>query len=250
MLLGAMAILLILIAAGVFVGVRHFVTERTRSNLRSEGIAAMESGDYQTAIEKLDEALALSGKKTGSFETDVLQYRAEAGYHTGDYAGSLEIWQQLIAQDETNQQYKENAVLCMLETGDYDGALALGVLQNRVYNRMALKALQEEDYDQALMYIDLGMAADDGSMAADLMFNQAVAYEGKRDFEKALELFQAYAENYGMDENVQREITFLESRQGNEPESLADGAEGAGETQTSAEAGSETEAAQPSEAAD
>lgn len=191
---------------------------RARNQLRSEGIAAMESGDYQTAVEKFDEALALSGKKAGTFETDVLQYRGEASYNLGDYAGSLQIWQQLLEQDKENQQYKENAVLCMLETGDYDGALAIGVLQNRIYNRMALKAIEEEDYDQALTDIDMGMAADDGSMAADLAFNQAVAYEGKRDFQKALELFEAYAANYGMDETVQREITFLQSRQGNEPE--------------------------------
>lgn len=193
----------------------------------------MQSGDYQTAIAKFDEVLALSAKKTGNFETDVLQYRAEASYNLGDYEGSLEIWNQLIGQDGENKEYKENAVLCMLETGDYDGALAMGVLQSRVYNRIALKQIQEEAYDQALASIGQGMAADDGSMAADLAFNQAVAYEGKRDFKKALELFQAYAASYGMDENVQREITFLESRQGNEPE--PEGESGAEDTQPSGE---------------
>lgn len=235
-------LLLLLIGGGVFAGVRHFSRQGTKNALRGEGITAMQSGDYQTAVEKFDAALALSGKKTGSFETDVLQYRAEASYNLQDYAGSLEIWQKLIEQDPENEEYKENAVLCLLETGDYDGALALGVLQSRVYNRIALEKIQQEDYDGALAAIDQGLAADDGSMAADLAFNQAAAYEGKRDFGKALELFQAYAATYGADEAVQREITFLESRQGNASETSAEGDAGT-ETESGAEEPAETGAA-------
>ncbi len=214
--IGVLLVLLAVIAGGIIMGVRSFTKSHARKELRSEGIAAMQEGDYDTAIQKFDEVLAMSGKKNGKFEQDVLQYRAEANYNKKDYAWALDDWQKLIETDGDNTGYKENAVLCLLETGDYDTALSLGVLQSRVYNRKAVGEIQNQQYDEALETIGQGISVDDGSMAADLAFNQAVAYEGKRDFKKALELFEAYAERFGSDETVQREITFLKTRQGSQ----------------------------------
>ena len=222
-----MLVFLILIVCGVGFGVRQFFRSRTQRSLRSEAIAFMEAGEYESAAGRLDEALKLSGDKVGKFETDVLQYRAEANYQMGDYTAALACWQKLLEKDAENVLYKENAVLCMMETGDYEGALAMGVLQSRIYNRRAVERIQAEDYDGALADIDLGMAADDGSAAADLAYNQAVAYEGKLDFSRALELFEAYVERFGADENAEREITFLRSRQGSQGEAVQESSQAA-----------------------
>ena len=46
----------------------------------------------------------------------------------------------------------------------------------------------------------------------ELKFNEAVCYEYLGDFSKALELFRAYAAEYGTDEQVAHEIAFLETR--------------------------------------
>jgi len=240
-MIGIFALIIALAGCGIVMGIRHFGTDRTRSTLRKDGITALEDGDYKAAVEKFDEALKLSGNKTGKFEIDVLQYRADANYNLKDYTASLEDWKKLIELDGENVKYKENAVLCMLENGDYDGALAVGVLQSRVYNRRAVMEIENQEFDQALETIRQGMAVDDGSRAADLLFNQVVAYEGKHDFKEALRLLNSYIATYGTDENVQRELTFLESRQGNSvqagPED-GDGTElstGEGETGTSPE---------------
>ena len=46
----------------------------------------------------------------------------------------------------------------------------------------------------------------------ELKFNEAVCYEYLGDFAKALELFRAYAAEYGTDARVAHEIAFLETR--------------------------------------
>lgn len=211
----------LVILGGAGFGLRKFFRSRTQNALRSEAITFMEAGEYESAASRLDEALKLSGDKIGKFETDVLQYQAEADYQIGDYAAALSCWKKLLEHEKENVLYKENAALCMMEMGDYEGALALGVLQGRIYNRRAVEKIQAEDYDGALADLDLGIAADDGTAAADLAYNQAVAYEGKLDFAKALELFEAYVERFGADENAEREITFLRSRQGGQQETEA-----------------------------
>lgn len=184
--------------------------------LRAEAMVSMESGDYNAAIEKFDQALELSGKKVGKFEIDVLQQRAEAEYRLGDYTAALHTWQLLLEKDGEKDAYKEGAALCLMETGNYEEALKQGVLESRIYNKMVLDQINSGNYDQALELIARGMQSQDTSGKADLAYNEAVVYENKGDFARALELFEAYAAQYGSDENVEREITFLKTRQGNE----------------------------------
>lgn len=212
-----LCLLLVMVIAviGGILGVRGFLKNQARGELRDQGIASLDGGDYEAAIEKFDQALESAGGKIGSFEADVLELRAEAEYRAADYAAALHTWELLLGKEPENQVYKEGAVLCLLETGDYDRALSFGVLQSRVYNRMAVEQIDAGDYDQALETIALGMQAPETSAAADLLYNQAAAYEYKGDYQKALELYEAYVAQYGSDEKAEREITFLKSRQGN-----------------------------------
>lgn len=244
-MMGLMAAVLLLIVGGIFFGVRGWKKGKEQKALRAEGITSMESGDYAGAVEKFDKAMELSGKKVGKFEIDVLQYRAEAQYEQQDYAGALETWQKLLEKDSEKEEYKTGAALCMMETGAYDEALKLGVLESRVYNRMALDQIEAGLYDEALATIDKGLQCEDQSAREDLLFNQAVTYENKRDYAKALELFEGYASQYGADDNVNREITFLQSRvngagaQGSGSDEAGEGASGgngeSGESQTGGE---------------
>ncbi len=106
-------------------------------------------------------------------------------------------------------------VLCLVETGDYAAALDLEVLQGPVYNRMAKEQIEAGDYERALEYIELGKTFAEESAGRELAFNEAAAWEYKHDYAKALQLFEAYVENYGADETAEREIAFLKTRQGN-----------------------------------
>ena len=49
-------------------------------------------------------------------------------------------------------------------------------------------------------------------MVPDLIYNQAVAYEYKGDFDKARELMEQYVAGNSSDEEAARELEFLKSR--------------------------------------
>jgi tetratricopeptide (TPR) repeat protein len=187
----------------------------------------MEESRYEDAIESFDQALALSGSKMDKTQIDILLRRAEAEYNLKDYTASLDSWKILMETDPTNDEYKKNAVLCMMETGQYEEALQLGLMQSRIYNKMAVEKIKAGDYEGALTIIDQGLAVDDGSAGADLLYNKAVAHESRGNYEEALQLFREYVSRYGTDENVQKEITFLETRvDSTETESSEAGDEG------------------------
>lgn len=201
----------IMIAGGIF-GIRRFLRNKERSGLKEEGIASIEAGNYEAAIGKLDEALAYSGGKIGEFETGVLEARAEAEYLQQDYQASLHTWRILLETDESSRRYKEGVVLCLLETGGLDEALSMEALQSRVYNKMAVEQIEAREYEKALETIERGIQAPEKSAMEDLLYNQAAVYGYLGEFQKSLELFEAYEEEYGPDEKAEREITFLRSR--------------------------------------
>jgi tetratricopeptide (TPR) repeat protein len=172
----------------------------------------MADSRYEDAIENFDQALELAGSKIDKTQIDILERRAEAEYNLKDYAASLDSWKILMETDPTNDEYKKNAVLCMMETGQYEEALQIGLMQSRIYNKMAVEKIKAGDYEGAITIIDQGLAVDDGSAGADLLYNKAVAHESRGNYEEALQLFREYVSRYGTDENVQKEITFLETR--------------------------------------
>ncbi len=204
-------VLVILVIIAVIGGYSHWKNSRIDA-LTEEGLTLMQSGDAGEAIDRFDQALKLVGSKLGKRGPAVLEYKAEAEYDLGDYDAAIECLDRLREDDPDNEEYKINTVLCLMETGDYDGALELGVLQGRIYNKMALEQMKDGDYEGAIVSIERGMTVDDGTAAADLAYNLAVAYEYSGDYETALGLFEDYVNRFGSDENVEKEITFLRSR--------------------------------------
>ena len=49
----------------------------------------------------------------------------------------------------------------------------------------------------------------------ELTYNQAVAWEYKGDYKKALEILESYDQKYTAEGNAARELAFLKTRQGN-----------------------------------
>ena len=79
-------------------------------------------------------------------------------------------------------------------------------------NALAVSLMESGNYEEALSFLEKGIATGDEAVMADLLFNQAAAYEYMSQYEKALELFQAYEAAYGPDEAAQKEIIFLSTR--------------------------------------
>lgn len=244
MMLCTMFLLLVLVIGGGVFGVMKAKNTKAREELLQQAITAIDQGSYEDAIADLDEVVGKS-KRIGTIEESALLYRGEAEYRNGDYEAALHTYNLLLGKDGKNKEYQTGAALCLIETGAYDQALEYHVVDGQVYNRMAVDEIKAGKYDDAINTVDMGraaltVAAGDSagsagasagaaggetqpdsqvaglSMAAttakELDYNEAVAYEYKLEFVKALELFEAYISNYGDDENVQREIAFLKTR--------------------------------------
>lgn len=233
-LIGSVLLSVILLAGGAVFGVANLFKTKEKMKLLEAGIAYMEQGNYEAAIGSFEEELGAAGGRVGAFEEEVLLYRAEAEYQLGDYPAALHTWKILLEKDKKNPVYQKGVAIGLMETGDLNGALAMDVINAYVYNRMARAQIEAGQYDDALASVNLGRAALDEDAAAraageegiysaeealsirkHLAFNEAVLYEYKSDYAKALQLFEDYIIEYGPDEEVQREIIFLQTRQGN-----------------------------------
>ena len=252
MIIGGLALLLILAAAGIFFGFSSYKKGREQQELLKEGVASLDNGNYEEAIGKFDEILTGSKGKVGSFGAEVLTYRGEAEYKKKDYSAALQTFELLVKEDGEKERYQRMLCYSQLELGNYEAALAYGFADALAYSRMALRNIENQEYDLALEYVEKGMAACQAGDPAmqELAYSQAVIYEHKGDFRKALELFEAYLAAYGPDEEAEREVMFLRTRQGSGAQQPAEDAETAGTqaSQPAEDAGTaSTQASQPAE---
>lgn len=82
----------------------------------------------------------------------------------------------------------------------------------RAYNGLALCDMAEGNYDGALQNISMGLADAKQEDMQELLYNEAVVYEYKRDFATAKSKITEYLVRYPEDENAQREASFLQNR--------------------------------------
>lgn len=224
---------------------------------RKEGIALLESGDYEGAIGKFETLIQSAGRVT-DFELDVLKYRAEAEFSLGDYGAAAYTYDILSQVDKECAEYDYLAALCLARDGDVDGAqellatgkaldpdleklgyeaammalgealasqgdeeaakelyeelITLGRATTETYNRLMLASMEEGQYGEALSAAADGLALSDDTARQSLRFNEAVCYEYLGQYEKALELFRQFVDDFGENEQAEHEIAFLVTR--------------------------------------
>lgn len=84
------------------------------------------------------------------------------------------------------------------------------------YNGLALCDISDGDYDSALQNISQGLGDATSDEMRDLLFNEIVVYEKKMDFSTALSKAQEYVQTFKDDDAAAKELTFLQSRVGNQ----------------------------------
>ena len=84
------------------------------------------------------------------------------------------------------------------------------------YNGLALCDIADGDYDSSLQNISQGLGDATSDEMRDLLFNEIVVYEKKLDFSTALSKAQEYVQTFKDDEAAAKELTFLQSRVGNQ----------------------------------
>lgn len=271
------------VAVGTIRVVSSIASSKKRQ-FRQDGIEKLASGDYAGAIGDFDTALEKSGKKSDTFNRDVLSYRAEAEYKLKDYDASIHTYDLLLELDQDKPSYLYAQSMCYAALGDTDNAIARyqagaaikkddkeqagkfealiaaggacvdakeyekamslykdalqgGMIHGQIYNQMGLCQMAEADYQGALDSFDqgyetlvtgynLGSGADVSQAAAalpaeavsdmallkELTYNRAAAYEYLNQYQKALELFEAYVSAFGSNEDAEHEIAFLRTR--------------------------------------
>ena len=100
-------------------GCSHVTSEMKES--RENGIALMESGDYEGAVAEFDSLIDQTTRVT-SFEIDVLKYRGEAEFMLGDYGAAAYTYDTLAKVDKPRAEYYYLGAVSLANSGDQDGA--------------------------------------------------------------------------------------------------------------------------------
>ena len=154
--------------ATVFSGCSKYNEEEIA--LRDEGIAAMEEGNYEEAIELFDEALGKSIGKVTDLEIDIDYYKAASQFLSGSFDDAVKTYTYLIRYDKNNYEayflrgsiYANEGEIGEAIT-DYDAAVAIDeknyILYIEIYEN--LNALGYTN--QGLVYLNNALAVSDNS---------------------------------------------------------------------------------------
>ena len=71
---------------------------RNTVRIRRAGLACLESQNYAQAVTAFDDAIALTHGRIGTFEIQMMLYRAEAQYRSGDYQSALAAYETLLRE--------------------------------------------------------------------------------------------------------------------------------------------------------
>ncbi len=166
--------------------------------IREAAIQKMEDGDYAGAVELFDQAIEKSDGFVGTFELDVLKYRAQAEYESGDYAAAAVTYDILRQADEERPEYLERLGILYALEGKADEAvqmyekLAAADPDNQEAGRILLLAGQQltrdgrEDEAIALFQDAVNSGRESGAVYNQLALSEMEAGE----YDRALEYIQ------------------------------------------------------------
>lgn len=175
--------------------------------------------DYNAVIHTYDILISVDMERAEYFNV-----RSMAKAALGQWESALEDYNKAAAMGEANDITLAKAALMSTglacqEAGELEMAMTLynqavtdGMVSSALYNTMGLCKMEEKDYDSALEYFQKGIDLAEADGAAQCKFNQAVTYERKGDFAKALVVMKEYAAQFGSTPEVEKEITFLKTR--------------------------------------
>ena len=213
----AKGILIVVLAAVLFILVFSgygYISQKMTAN---DGVEYLNDKEYQKAYEKFHKA---SGKFTLFWtkqKPDVLLYEGEALYQLERYDDAIEVYDRLIDKGESKAySFKD---FCYGEKGDNGKALKVcdkGIeeLPNEggIYCTKYGILAKQEKYKEGIKILETALERDDLHDRKEVLFTRIGAYESIFDYDKAYEYAKAFAKEYPDDKDGQKELTFLETR--------------------------------------
>ena len=140
---------------------------------REKGIAYLETGEYEEALEAFQNALDLSLGEVGEAEMDICFYKAETLYHLGDAKGAMDTYSAII-------DYNKNAKAYFLRGNLYYSQND----EEKALNDYA--AAIEQDSKDYELYIGVyeALIAHGKEKEAQEYLNQALELSGKSAYDK------------------------------------------------------------------
>lgn len=141
--------------------------------LRDQGVAAMDEGNYPEAIKLFNEALGKSVGKVTDLELDIDYYKGAAQYVSGQFDDAIKTYTYLIKYDNKNfKPYflrgsvyaKEGDIGQAIK--DYDAAVAIDKKNYLLYIEIYENLMSLGYSEQALTYLNDGLAVTDKSTDA------------------------------------------------------------------------------------
>lgn len=157
-----------LAAVAVFAGCGKY--NQKEIELRDQGIAQMDSGDYEGAIKSFNKALSCSVGKVTELELDIDYYKAAAQYKNGQFEDAAKTYGYIIRYDDDNYQayfLRGSIYATEGEIGkaiqDYDAAVAIDE-KNYELSIEIYENLEALGYtDQGLVYLNNALNVKDRS---------------------------------------------------------------------------------------
>lgn len=173
----------------------------------------MKAEDTESAKAFLTKAAAIEPKTTEDSYA-----LAQVKFYQEDYKGALDILEKLVSEKQEAYQFMGDIYYV---TKEYDNAIKnyLTYMENgkqsvssTCYANLSSCYIAQKQYENALSYVNLGLAAGDKISEQELQYNEILIYEQMGDFNTAYEKAKVYVEKYPEDEQMNREYIFLSTR--------------------------------------
>lgn len=203
--------------------------EMDAANADFDQVALMEPDDYGLFLNIYKQYEAINQSAVGDVylqqalnndgqEMEDYYQKGNIYYYLGDYTKA----QEMLAKPAEAKHKEAMALMGQVYLERGDSMQARSVFQRyieaygediRGYNGIVLCEIADGNYDAAITTVQSGLALEGNEEAKrDLLYNQIVAYEGKRDFETAKQLAAQFVEQYPDDEEGKKEYDFLSTR--------------------------------------
>ncbi len=140
-------------------------------------------------------------------------------YTLGDYEKAEGLYVNAIEAGVSDAQYYLGKLY--VEYGNYEDALEkfkeaskndTKISKGLIYYSLSDVCCQLKDYASAITYIDEGIKNADSSSYETLLKNKVIIYEYMGDYESALDSATSYLDVYPNSEDMQKEVSFIETR--------------------------------------